>query len=279
MFNLSRIMVPVVFSENCRGAMQYASALATRFGAEVSMVHILEPLVNLDMESRVAVGEVDRYRRDWVAKEFDRLYFAASREIPLQKAFLEGDPATEIVRYAESTDVDLIVMATHGYGPFRRLLLGSVTAKVLHDAGCPVWTGKHLEKALVPGAIHTSNIACAVDFGPQTDAVVDWAAGFASKWEGKLTLIHVLPCPPADHGREIAEKVARDGMEQRREHLHIQSDIVITAGPITASLCGTANRAGADLLVIGRGHGDAGGRLPSSSYSIIREAACPVVSI
>ncbi len=38
-------------------------------------------------------------------------------------------------------------MPTHGYGPFRRFILGSVTAKVLHDADCPVWTGVHLEEA------------------------------------------------------------------------------------------------------------------------------------
>jgi nucleotide-binding universal stress UspA family protein len=52
-----------------------------------------------------------------------------------------GDPATAIVEKAHSECADLIVMATHG---FRRFILGSVTAKVLHDADCPVWTGAHL---------------------------------------------------------------------------------------------------------------------------------------
>jgi nucleotide-binding universal stress UspA family protein len=45
-----------------------------------------------------------------------------------------GDPATYITAQAEKNDVDLIMMATHGYGTFRSLLLGSVAAKVLHDA-------------------------------------------------------------------------------------------------------------------------------------------------
>src|ERR1035438_1854787 len=68
-------------------------------------------------------------------------------DIPLIQEVVEGDPAGQIVDYARDHDIGLIVMATHGYGPFRRFLLGSVTAKVLHDAGCPVWTGPHLEEA------------------------------------------------------------------------------------------------------------------------------------
>src|SRR5207245_2957797 len=54
-----------------------------------------------------------------------------------------GDPAAEITHYAEKNQVDLIMMPTHGYGRFRNMLLGSVTAKVLHDAHCPIWTAAH----------------------------------------------------------------------------------------------------------------------------------------
>ena len=58
-----------------------------------------------------------------------------------------GDPATAINEYAEAHKVSLIIMPTHGYGTFRRLLLGSVTAKVLHDAKIPVWTAAHAPEA------------------------------------------------------------------------------------------------------------------------------------
>jgi hypothetical protein len=60
-------------------------------------------------------------------------------------AMPEGDPAREITDYAQEQGADLIMMPTHGYRTFRSLLLGSVTAKVLHDAACPVWTGVHVE--------------------------------------------------------------------------------------------------------------------------------------
>ena len=59
----------------------------------------------------------------------------------------EGEAASRIVAFAKSHDIDLIMMPTHGLGPFRRFLIGSITAKVLHDAHCPVWTGVHMEAA------------------------------------------------------------------------------------------------------------------------------------
>ena len=59
---------------------------------------------------------------------------------------LEGDASEVITKYAAEHGTDLIMMPTHGYGVFRGLLLGSVTAKVLHDAVCPVWTAVHVEE-------------------------------------------------------------------------------------------------------------------------------------
>ena len=64
--------------------------------------------------------------------------------------------------------MDLIVMPTHGYGPFRRFILGSVTAKVLHDADCPVMTGVHLEEAPPIDTIAFRHVLVAVDLGPQS---------------------------------------------------------------------------------------------------------------
>ena len=59
------------------------------------------------------------------------------------------------------------MMLTHDYGPFRRFLLGSVTAKILHDAACPVWTSAHLETWPVAGDVGIRKVLGAVDFGPR----------------------------------------------------------------------------------------------------------------
>ena len=62
------------------------------------------------------------------------------------------DPSQQIVRYARANRIDLIMLPTHGRGPFRRFVLGSVTTKVLHDTHCPVWTSAHLELERTAGA-------------------------------------------------------------------------------------------------------------------------------
>ena len=71
---------------------------------------------------------------------------------------------------------DLIMMPTHGYGPFRRFLLGSVTAKILHDATCPVWTSTHLETSVGTGKVGIRKVLGAVDFGPRSSVVLQVAS-------------------------------------------------------------------------------------------------------
>ena len=109
---------------------------------------------------------------------------------------MEGDPAHTIVEYAHSENSDLIVLPTHGYGPFRRLLLGSVTSKVLHDADCAVWTGLHLEKKPSGEPLTLSHILCAIDLGPHSAKALDWANRLATEFGSKLTIVHVVALDP-----------------------------------------------------------------------------------
>jgi len=159
-------------------------------------------------------------------------------------------------------------MPTHGYGPFRRFILGSITAKVLHDADCPVWTGVHLEDA--PAAsVPLRRIVCAVDLGPQSSKTLCWAASLAAQFGAHLTLLHVTLG---------AADAARQELERLRSFVHAEAELRVVAGDPPAAICAAAE--GADLLAIGRGSA-AGvfGRLRANAYSIIRQSPCPVVSI
>jgi hypothetical protein len=94
----------------------------------------------------------------------DEAYADEFRNMPVRRLLLEGDVARQIADLARDEQMDLIVMPTHGYGGFRRFLLGSVTAKLLHDADCPVLTGVHLQEAPPLEPVFFRNILCAVDF-------------------------------------------------------------------------------------------------------------------
>jgi nucleotide-binding universal stress UspA family protein len=192
---------------------------------------------------------------------------------------VDGDPATQIVKFAEDSDTSLVVIATHGHGPFRRFLLGSVTAKVLHDATCAVWTGAHLEQAPAAGAAcGIRAVLCAVDLGTQTEVALEWASGIASAYEARLCVLHVLaPAHNPERQRRVCEE-ARQRLECQMALLHMHDECRVTVGDVTQVTGNTARSIDADLLVIGRGHLKGGGRLRSTSYSLLRESQCPVVS-
>jgi nucleotide-binding universal stress UspA family protein len=281
MFKISRIVAPVVFSENCRGALYYAVSLASHFKSELTVLHILEWMRPSDFDTDIELEYLEKARRKWVHREFLNLSSGLRGRVPIQEVCVDGDPAREIVRYSDASNADLVVMASRGHGPFRRFLLGSVTAKVLHDARCAVWTGAHLEQALTPDAAtdRFNAVLCAVDFGPQTEAAIEWSSGMAKDYGAKLTLLHVIPRERDPERQREAREDAMRRLENRRDLLHVEADGHTAIGDVILEVNKSARRTNADLLVIGRGRLKAGGRLRSTSYALLRESPCPVVSV
>ena len=109
--------------------------------------------------------------------------------LTIRRVLAKGDPAQAIVETAQQEKADLIMMPSHGY-TFNQFLLGSVTAKVLHGAECPVWTGAHVEESPAQ-EFAIRNVLCAVDFNPQDRKSVSWAAQMAAEFGARLTLAHV----------------------------------------------------------------------------------------
>ena len=137
MFQLRQILFPVDFSSRCRGAAAYVQALAGRFEAELILLHVMEPAYNSTLENS---------HETWV-ESFESLFDKSLRHLRVRTLVEHGEAAQKIIECATVNHVDLIMIPTQGMGMYRRLILGSTSAKVLHDADCPVWTGVHLEKA------------------------------------------------------------------------------------------------------------------------------------
>src|SRR5208282_3207653 len=104
-----------------------------------------------------------------------------------------GDPGTVIAEYAEDEKLDLIAMPTHGYGAFRRALLGSVTAKVLHDSKIPVWTAAHAPEPSHRAHPKPRHILCALGLKPESRHTLEMAIGVASDSDATVELVHVAP--------------------------------------------------------------------------------------
>jgi nucleotide-binding universal stress UspA family protein len=291
MFSLGKILLPIDFSERCRVAVRHpAPFLAKHFGSEVTVLHVLPPYIGVGgaelgmMLSEDLITEMKVNAR----RDVDSFLSEELRELSVKRVLLEGDPAQEIIKFAHSEHSDLIMVPTHGYGPFRRLLLGSVTSKVLHDADCPVWTGVHLEREPSDGPMALGHILCAIDLGPHSAKTLDWANQLAAECGSRLTMVHVVASLDprtqeyyfAPEWRKYLIDRAREDTDKLQQTVGVRAEVDLEVGDVAKSVCFVAQHRKADLLVIGRGS-PAGvfGRFRTNAYSIIRQSPCPVVSV
>src|SRR5271157_1875198 len=129
-FTITKILLPIDFSERSAKA---AAAVAERFHSEITLLHILAPRFEAPLAIPGQRTVVHGFAREEAEARMQEFQCQEWHRLQVKRVPREGDPARAIVEYAESEHIDLIMMPTHGYGPFRRLLLGSVTAKVLHE--------------------------------------------------------------------------------------------------------------------------------------------------
>lgn len=286
---LSHILAPVDFSEKSECAARYAAALHHRFGSRITLLHVLPPphyeFGAMEVGGSV-LEELFRSRAEQAKKDLDEFLAGELPAGSVDRLLLEGDPAAKIVKTAHELGVSLVVMPTHGYGTFRRFILGSVTAKVLHDADCPVWTGIHMEAARVDD-VHLARIAVGVDLRSHSERTLMWARRFAGEVGAEVALLHAMPSlegQPGDYfdpdWRKQLEAAAREEITGLMKRLGWEAPLLTDSGEAAGTVCRLARDWKADLLVIGRGSASGVlGRLRANAYSIIRQSHCPVVSV
>jgi nucleotide-binding universal stress UspA family protein len=297
--SLSKILLPVDFSERSVAAARYARSLARHFQSELTLLHTLTPLLHefgaLEFAGTM-LADMYRTRTGQAGKELDTFMAEELAGLNVRRVLLHGDPAEKIVQFARDEGVGLIAMPTHGHGSFRRFILGSNTAKVLHDADCPVWTGVHFEevRAVEGGALQS--ILCAIDLGQESVRTLAWAEWLRKQFKARLTVIHAT-APGSDTAGESGRtwrtrtwpiqtgntQIPGDPeteLQLIQREAGAEAELFLEAGEPQRVVCAEALRVDADVLVIGRGS-VAGvlGRLRTNAYAIIRQSPCPVISI
>jgi nucleotide-binding universal stress UspA family protein len=291
MLVMRKILVPVDFSERATAAARHAVALAERFGASLVYAHVIPPappeyagFEGGYYTARFGPVTEDSMRR--VVRQIEELAEKTANEVNYETVVREGDPGREIARLAEEIRADLVVMPTHGYGPFRRFILGSVTAKVLHDSHCPVFTGAHVDEipAGLPEVFH--RIAVAVDLREHSEKVLRWAACFGEAYNSELVLIHAAPSLEMSGQYMGAEwrssliQMATEEAGRLLERAGCRAELYIDSADVTKFVPAAVKEAGAGLLVIGRSvHEGLLGRLRTNAYALIRESPVPVISV
>jgi nucleotide-binding universal stress UspA family protein len=281
MQTFSHILFPIDFSKRSAAALPIVISWAQRFRARVTLLHTVQiPLT--------AYGGPDPYP---VIIDTQALEAAARKrldqvEFPGAERLVQiGDPAFEIVDYARNNGVDLIMMPTHGYGAFRSLLLGSVAAKVLHDARCAVWTSVHTED--FAGRTAIGSILCALETGPGAVELVRAASELAQSCQAKLRLAHAVVVDEVRPEKYLEAdltaalvKMSREEIADIQQHAGTSLEVSVEAGAVSRVVRDAVKEFDADLVVSGRGKLHATfGRLRSNGYAIIRDSPCPVLSV
>jgi len=241
------------------------------FGSRVTLVNVcdLESHNGFELYVRTLADVADEHRK--LAQE--QLEGFLTSEFPsdcCSRMLRSGDPASEITETARTRGYDLIVMPTHA-GRFRRMLLGSTTAKVLNDADCPVLTAEHAENKVIRPLEHRAWM-CGIDLNEDSQRLLCVASRAAAAAGAQLTLIHVT-----QHGDD---ENARRRLEELQQVVGSEAPFYIGSGPVKEVLLHAASQCEADVLIVGRGAREPDrGRLRDLVYTLVRDSPCPVLSV
>jgi nucleotide-binding universal stress UspA family protein len=137
------IVVAVDFSRTSAEAWHVARQVASAQGARLHLLHVVADVRHTPAILEAPGAGFDDIQRQWVRDAEARLAELAASgagAVDSCQALVGSPVAATIVEYAAAHQADLIVVGTHGYGPLKRLLLGSVCDQLLRSASCPVLT-------------------------------------------------------------------------------------------------------------------------------------------
>lgn len=293
---MKTIVSAVDFSVNSIGAADWGEQIAWSHGARLVLAHALPTSLPV-----TAAPEFIALPEEALLEEQDRVRERLDGEAAKRRTSgtevetrIETGPASEtLVEIAEDEKADLLVVGTRGLTGLKRTFLGSVAARVIRDASCPVLVvpsrgseeHRPIYKLLIP-----------TDFSEDAKLAVDSALRLLGpiSAEMKLTLLHVwrVPIvispwsayPPMDEIERSASARARERLEEVAEPLRAEGyevDIIESAGEPAEVIDRVASEVGADVIAMGT-HGRSGLSrvvLGSVAERTLPSAPCPVLTV
>lgn len=268
------------FGQASTGALAYSLAFARHFKARLYPAHVLDTvLTETAIAGEAAIKELEEQKR----RQLSRL--AEYNGIDFQPLLSRCDFEAAMSHWISRLGIDLVVGGTHGRRGVQRLLLGSTSEMLLHNAPCPVlMVGPNVE---VPRlfSLNLENILFATDLGEQAQHVLGHALSLAREKCARLMLLHVLPEESQDYPDRLG--VLSFVLNEAERLLPPQTDkwckpeFAVDAGPTAERIVTHAQNEHADLIVMGRGHSEnfsmKGG--PCVMHQVIGVAPCPVLSV
>jgi nucleotide-binding universal stress UspA family protein len=297
MIAINRILCPIDYSEFSRHALDHALAIAQWYSASVTAVFVLPQVASLIPAGApglyppivFAAADLQQFKA-----HLDAFVADSGSPVPVETLVVEGSVVGEITRLARELPADLLVMGTHGRSGFDRVVLGSVTEKMLRKALCPVLTVPSRVSNVPAGPIQFRRILCAIDFSASSFRALAFAESLAEEAHAHLRVLHVLepasifePVPMGGSGGPVVDpRAVGAALQELRSTIssepraYSQVTETITIGKAYREILREAAEQQSDLIVIGA-HGArlGSGAFGSTTNHVVRAAPCPVLSL
>ena len=290
---LRTIVFPVDFSPAVKAFVPYVRDMAQQFDCKVVLAHAFDVIPDYLLAPRFevpggpeprgipytpAVQEL-RDERKHLLEQFAQTELGSANCDTIME---DGEPAAVIEWAARHRNAGMVMMPTSGHGKFRRLLMGSVTAKVLHDLECPVFTSAHQPQVPAAGPHGYRSIVCAVELNPEAESVLQMAGIVSQAYASKVCVVHVEA--PQGSDQPASAESLREMLRRVSQEYGIKLEAAAKVRVLDCAVADGVRRAAieeqAGLVVVGRGREKEGfSRLWSQLYAIIGESPCPVLSV
>lgn len=305
MIEFKHILCPIDFSDTSARALAYAAAFATWYEAQLTVLHVATAFDEAPEPVSDDAGRLPypRSRDDILATIRWSIEQAGATALNVRPLAQEGRATELIVNCAAAMQADLLVMGTHGLGGFHRLLLGSVTEKVVRTALCPVLTVPPSAVATAPARIVFKKILCPIDYSPSSLKALQYALELGRQADGCVTALYALeyvdpeePLEPSPtdpcHQAALENRSRRQQLLDRaRARLHGQLageprtwceiEEVVAVNRAYKEIVQRAAASPMDLIVMGA-QGSGGIELMlygSNTQHVVRAATCPVLTV
>lgn len=294
MLEIELIVCPIDFSEFSIRAYQYALSLAEHYRAKLVAHHIVELWRYPYAEYVAAQGNYAEFCRALREGGREKLQeFVKNHthdQIEPELAVHEGTAPDSILSFAQERKTDLIVMGTHGRRGYDRMVLGSVTNRVMRTAPCPVVAiCKPPHESTAAGeerhrVHHLHRILFCTDFSENSERALNYAISATAEYNSELTLLHVLEGTPTSSKMEEAIATTTQQLdklipEEGRKTLKIKTAVRI--GKPYQEIIQLALEAQIDLVVMGV-HGRGALDLAvfgSTTNRVVQLGPCPVLAV
>ncbi|GJL62824.1 MAG: universal stress protein [Nitrospirales bacterium] len=298
---IRRILFATDFSPSSARIFNIALTWANTLDAKLDIVHVIGILPPVYLTSFSANNYIKAQEKNAQSKLETLVIQAKERVSEVQSHLLIGIPTDEITGFALSSQVDLIIMGTHGWTGFDRVMMRSVAERVICKAPCPVLSIRNMEheKTTSTGQPQTGtpysaprHILLPIDFSDCSLDAYEYAFNFEKSFDVSVTLLHVLeptsysldftlshPMEDRQHQNKVKARLGELTSAFTKQGL--TANFMIKNNPVSEAIIEARSESGADLIVMGT-HGRQGLRrlvMGNVAAAVLRQSPVPVLTV